>query len=141
MAEPVLMLTDAPTEESARVVELGLAGYNYAKAGFVDHRELAVLLSDPESGEVLGGLLGRTSLGLLFVDLFHVPESLRGSGLGSRIMRQAEDEARRRGCVASFLITINFQAPDFYARLGYEEFGRVESLPGIARIMMRKSLI
>ena len=141
MTIPVLTLTDAPSVEAIRIVESGLADYNREKAGFVDSRELAVLLSDPESGSVLGGLLGRTSLGLLFVDLFHVPENLRGTGLGSRILRQAEDEARRRGCVASFLITINFQAPDFYKRHGYEEFGRVESLPDIVRVMMRKCLV
>lgn len=138
---PVLTVTDMPSPEATRTIEDGLSIYNRAASGMADARDLAVLITDPESGETLGGLVGRTSLGLLFVDLFHVPEAMRGSGLGSRIMEVAEEEARRRGCVSSFLITINFQAPDFYKRHGYVEMGRVSSLPGISRVVMTKSLV
>ena len=137
---PILTLTDAPDDNVDRVIGEGLADYNREKAGVADHRPLAVLLTDPETGDLLGGLSGRTSLGLLFIDLFHVPAALRGSGIGSRIMRMAEDEALARGCVASFLMTINFQAPEFYARHGYEEFGRIETLPDVSRVFMRKVL-
>ncbi len=138
--EPILTLTDAPDEAVDRVIGEGLSGYNREKAGLVDNRALAVLLTDPDTGALLGGLSGRTSLGLLFIDLFHVPADLRGTGIGSRIIKMAEDEARVRGCTASFLVTINFQAPAFYARHGYEEFGRIETLPGVARVFMRKNL-
>ena len=71
-----LAVTDAPTPEQEQVIGSGLAGFNEEKAGYLDSRELAVLISDPETQQVLGGLLGRTSLGLLFIDLFFVPESL-----------------------------------------------------------------
>lgn len=98
---PVLTVTDMPSPEATRTIEDGLSIYNRAASGIADARDLAVLITDPESGETLGGLVGRTSLGLLFVDLFHVPEAMRGSGLGSRIMEVAEEEARRRGCVSS----------------------------------------
>jgi GNAT superfamily N-acetyltransferase len=87
---------------------------------------------------LVGGLLGRTTLGLFFLDLFYLPERLRRSGIGSRALRMAEEEAIRRGCRAAALITINVQAPDFYIRHGWEEFGRVSSLPGVERIFLRK---
>jgi hypothetical protein len=38
------------------------------------------------------------------------------------------------------LVTVNFQAPDFYTRHGWEEFGRIASAPGVERIFMRKAL-
>ena len=47
----------------------------------------------------------------------------------------------RRNCRAATLVTVNFQAPGFYARHGWEEFGRIESAPGVERIFMRKTLI
>jgi GNAT superfamily N-acetyltransferase len=63
-----------------------------------------------------------------------------GAGTGTTILRLAEEEAARRGCRAATLVTVSFQAPDFYARHGWEEFGRIETAPGVARIFMRKTL-
>ena len=138
---PRLTLTDAPGREAERVIESGLDGYNEEQAGFRDSRGLAVLISDPDTEQVVGGLLGRTSLGLLFVDLFFIPAPLRGQDLGSRALGMAEDEARRRGCVASVLYTISFQAPEFYERLGYQRFGEIACLPaGTSRVFLSKPL-
>ena len=53
----------------------------------------------------------------------------------------AEQEGRRRGCTDAFLYTITFHAPEFYARHGYRELGRVEcDPPGHTRICMTKRL-
>lgn len=71
------------------------------------------MVYDPDTGAPAGGLRGRTSLGLFFVDLFYLPERLRHSGIGGRALRMAEAEAIRRGCRAATLVTVNFQAPAF----------------------------
>jgi GNAT superfamily N-acetyltransferase len=137
---PVLTLTDAPDLAASAVIEAGLGRFNEEKAGYRDWRPLAVLVAD--TNEVIAGLLGRTSLGLLFIDIFFLPESLRGQGLGSDVMRQAEEEAKRRGCCGSVLYTISFQAPAFYERLGYRVFGKIECQPpGPSRIFMTKELV
>jgi GNAT superfamily N-acetyltransferase len=141
MNEPALILTDAPDGAVLAVVEEGLAGYNDERTGIADRRPLAVLVRDPATGVIQGGLLGRTTLGLFFLDLFFLPQSLRGSGLGSRMLRMAEEEARRRGCRSAALVTISFQAPEFYARHGWREFGRVPCAPpGTFRIFMAKDM-
>ncbi|HWK47678.1 MAG TPA: GNAT family N-acetyltransferase [Stellaceae bacterium] len=139
--QPVITLTDAPDAQAIAAIGEGLSAYNLTKAGYQDHRPLAVLIADPVTKATVGGLLGRTSLGLFFVDIFFLPEQSRIRGLGSRILRQAEDEARRRGCGAVLLYTITFQAEGFYARNGYEVLGRVEcDPPGHTRIVMTKRL-
>jgi GNAT superfamily N-acetyltransferase len=139
--EPVLTLTDTPTPEQERVINSGLSRFNEEKAGYWDRRDLAVLVSDPQTKQILGGLIGRTSLGLLFIDTFFVPESLRGQSLGRRILTVAEDEAKRRGCCAVVLYTISFQAPGFYERHGYRAFGTIDCHPaGTSRIYMTKTL-
>jgi GNAT superfamily N-acetyltransferase len=94
-----LRLTDTFDAHAESVIEDGLARFNKDRAGFVDSRALAVLAHEPGGGDVVGGLLGRTTLGLFFVDLIFLPASARGQGLGSRVMALAEEEARRRGAV------------------------------------------
>ena len=96
-AETTITLTDAPHDDDRAVIADGLRAYNEAQAGYSDSRALAILVSDPETKKVVGGLLGRTSLGLLRVELFFLPESLRRGRLGSRILAMAEEEGRRRG--------------------------------------------
>lgn len=108
-----IVMTDSPDADDIAMIADGLDEFNTIQAGINDRRPLAVLVRDPESNRVVGGLVGRTSLGLLFVDLFYLPAELRGSGIGSEILRRAEDEARERGCRTGVLYTINFQAPGF----------------------------
>jgi GNAT superfamily N-acetyltransferase len=136
-----LMLTDSPAPQAEAAIENGLTAYNRQKAGFVDARPLAVLLRNPGAEAVVGGLIGRTTLGIFFIDLIFLPDEARGGGVGTRVMAMAEDEARRRGCTAATLFTITFQAPGFYRRCGYRELGRVECAPpGHTRICMTKPL-
>lgn len=135
-----MTLTDAPDRCLQDVLERGLAAHNEEQSRLRDWRPLAVRVDDPATGKPAGGLLGRTSMGLFFLDLFYLPKPLRGSGMGSAVLRLAEEEAARRGCTAATLVTVNFQAPGFYARNGWEEFGRIATLPGVERVFMRKAL-
>jgi GNAT superfamily N-acetyltransferase len=139
MTDPVLALTDRPTETDETIVSTGLADYNTQKAGYRDWRQVAALLRDPDTGETLGGMIGRTSYGLLFVDLVYLPEATRGQDIGSRLLQMMEDEGARRGCKSAFLFT--HQAFGFYARHGWTEFGRIAcDPPGTARVFMTKTL-
>jgi GNAT superfamily N-acetyltransferase len=141
MAEPLLTLTDQPTDADENVIQGGLADYNAQKAGYRDWHPLAALLRDPETGETLGGMIGRTSYGLLFIDLVYLPETMRGQNIGSRLLQMMEQEGASRGCKSAFLLTITYQAPGFYQRHGWTEFGRIAcDPPGAARVFMTKTL-
>ena len=138
---PRLVLTDAATSQDESVIRDGLGDYNFSKAGYRDYRPLAVLVTDPANGEVVGGLYGSTSMGLLRIDRFFLPEDLRKQGLGTRIIKEAEAEGARRGCSRAILSTLSFQAPGFYQRQGWEVLGRVDcDPPGHTRFMMTKKL-
>jgi GNAT superfamily N-acetyltransferase len=141
MTELQLTLTDHPSDADEQVIAAGLADYNALNAGYRDWRPVAALLRDPDTGETLGGMTGRTSYGLLFVDLVYLPETTRGQDIGGRLLQMMEDEGARRGCKSGFLLTITYQAPGFYARHGWTEFGRIAcDPPGSARIFMTKAL-
>jgi predicted N-acetyltransferase YhbS len=102
-------------------------------------RKLAVLLRDPATGLVQGGLLGVSYYRWLFVDIVFLPEHLRGAGLGRRIMQAAEREAVRRDCIGVWLVSFSFQAPDFHRHLGYREFGALDFPNGHRAILLRKT--
>jgi hypothetical protein len=65
MAHPelCLTLTDAPGDSAQAAIREGLGNYNLEQAGYRDARPLAVLVSDPETRQPIGGLPGRTSAG------------------------------------------------------------------------------
>jgi GNAT superfamily N-acetyltransferase len=141
-AEPALIVTDAPEREALDVIANGLRDFNEEVSGISDHRPLAVIVRDPSTGKSLGGVAGRSYLGMLFLDVFYLPRQLRGSGVGSRILAMAEEEGRKRGCRAAVLYTISFQAPGFYERHGWRTFGEIPcDPPGTSRIFMTKELL
>ena len=122
-------------------IEEGFNHFNDLMTGISDRQPLSVLIKSSDTGEVLGGMQGRSSLGLLFIDLFYLPPELRRRGLGTDILFRFEEEGRKRGCTAAFLYTISFQAPEFYEKHGWKEFGRIECKPeGTSRIFMSKTL-
>jgi GNAT superfamily N-acetyltransferase len=137
---PTILMTDAPDAQMRCAISLPLKQFNEQRAALpIDFRPLAILLTQPETQEVLGGLWGDTGFTQLHVDLLFVPETLRGSGFGQRLMLQAEEEARRRGCLGAWLDTFSSQARGFYERLGYTVFGTIDDFPpGHSRIFMNK---
>ncbi|RUL74922.1 GNAT family N-acetyltransferase [Dyella choica] len=141
MDSPSIILTDTPTTDELGAIRRQLDQFNFAACGISDQRPLALLVRDPATGDVVGGLNGRTSRGMLFIDVFFLPESMRGTGLGSRLLRMAEEEGLQRGCRSGLLFTNNFQAPDFYRKHGWREFGRFATdPPGTSRIYFSKEL-
>ena len=56
-------------------------------------------------------------------------EDLRGQGIGSQLLQQAESEAKKRNCRFAFVNTYQFQAPAFYQKHGYKEVFTLKDYP------------
>src|SRR3954471_6111959 len=141
MGKPTVAVTDVIDASIERAIGGGLNSFNDAATGISDRRPLAVIVKDPVTGQVAGGALGRSSLGLVFLDLFFLPEALRGSGLGTEVLRMFEEEGRHRGCRSAVLYTISFQAPGFSERNGGLRLAESPCHPpGTSRIFMTKQL-
>ena len=92
-----------------------------------------------ESGVPVGGLLGETFWRWLRIELLWIEEGCRGHGLGTQLLKAAEEEAIERGCTGAFVDTMDFQAPEFYRGHGYVEAGQIPDLPpGHRRIHLQK---
>ncbi len=123
-----LNVEDQSNPDDVRYVENQLYAYNLPFTGEDQFRPLNIFVRSPD-GKILAGLLGVTFWGWLHVDVLWVDAGLRGGGWGMRIMHAAEQEARSRGCMRVNLETHDFQALDFYQKLGYTLFGQLDDFP------------
>jgi GNAT superfamily N-acetyltransferase len=130
---------DAPPEASLLAVDAGLESHNQSAAPLGDVRPLASFATD-EGGNIVGGAVGRTwGACCELLQLWVAPER-RGSGVGSRLLRDFEQHARGRGCTVFYLTTLSFQAPDFYGRHGYAVLARIDGYPdAITKYLMQKT--
>lgn len=128
--KPDIVIPDRPLPEHRETIFRLLDVYNDEKSLYPDPiAPLAILLNEPGTGKVIGGLWAVSYWKWLFVDQFFVPEACRGQGLGSELLRQAEAHARQRGCIGVWLLSFSFQAPGFYLRHGYTAFGDINDYP------------
>ena len=137
----VVALSAEGAPEAKELAGTALYQHNIEQTGVADRQPIAAVAKKVATGKIVGGLWGRTELGLLFLDMFFLPKTARGNALGSKLLEVVETEAKRRGCAQAVVETSTFQAPGFYLRHGYEEFGRVPfATPGAARVFLRKPL-
>jgi GNAT superfamily N-acetyltransferase len=133
-------LETEPNLEDVRLLEERLDEFNVQATGLADGKLLAFFLRDC-NGAAVGGVFGWTWGGSCYVRYLFVPADMRNRGVGGDLMRAVEAEARTRGCRQILLETHEFQAPEFYRRLGFETTGRVDDYPrGHAKLTMVKRL-
>ena len=111
-------------------------------------RHPAVEVYVAEEDDTVIGLLVLTMLTMQgpfrgYIATVGVAPERRGQGLGTRLVRFAEERILREApnvflCVSSF----NTRAQKFYRRLGYERIGELRDfiVPGHGEILMRKTV-
>jgi N-acetylglutamate synthase-like GNAT family acetyltransferase len=129
-----------PAPEQVQYLEDRLYEFNSSVTGVTDGEGLAIFVRDDEK-QIVAGICGHTWSGYCEIRLLWVDESLRGRGLGTKLLLAAENEARRRGCNQIFLATFSFQAPAFYAQRGFTTLATVDDYPrGHQALLLRKRL-
>ncbi|MBE5986453.1 acetyltransferase (GNAT) family protein [Lacrimispora xylanisolvens] len=124
----IFEITDTIHETDEKYIFEGLLEYNLERIEDKNPRDLGIYLPD-ETGRKIAGLIGSTHGNWLFVKYLWVSKELRGKQIGSKILIQAEETAKERGCKYSFLDTFSFQAPLFYEKHGYKEVFTLENYP------------
>jgi N-acetylglutamate synthase-like GNAT family acetyltransferase len=127
------------------VIKNKITSYNNSKVPFSQQQpfiNLNFCIKD-DSGLIIAGI---TSLmycwGMLFVDILAVDEKYYKNGLGSKLLKFVENEAKKLGATLAHLDTFDFQAKDFYLKHGYEIFGVLDDCPkGHKRYYMKKVLV
>jgi GNAT superfamily N-acetyltransferase len=141
MHMPDLLIEEHPNPRDLDFVSDQIDTFNIAVTGIDDWRALAIFVRD-DAGNIVAGITGGTWAGYLDIKNLWVCERLRGQGLGRRLLLAAEREASARGCAQELLDTHDFQATEFYQKLGYCVFGVFENIGGrYNRYYLRKKLV
>jgi GNAT superfamily N-acetyltransferase len=139
--EPRLFVPEEPDGSDRLAILTRLVAFNLHHAEPGPQGVVALLLKD-DLGLTIGGLWGTILFAWLHVELLFVPEVMRGTSVGTRLMKRAEQEAVERGCRGVCLDTYSFQARGFYEKLGYDLVGTIGDLPpGGARHYLQKRLV
>lgn len=129
-----------PTKQETDFVRKSLAQFNNAQVGEDGHAPIALVEYD-ENGAVIGGILGGTYWGWMYMDILWVDEKHRKQGIGTKLLLAAEKEAVRRGCHHVHVDTMSWQAPAFYQKHGYEVIGVLPDIPrGNQKYLLTKAL-
>ena len=105
-----------------------IRSYNRSKREVAESESLNLYVED-DSGELMAGLVAETFGNWLEIEYLFVKEDLRGQGIGSKLLQQAESEAKKRNCRYVFVNTYQFQAPAFYEKQGYKEVFTLKDYP------------
>ena len=116
--------------ESQKAQEIGnlIRSYNRSKREAAESEPLNLYVED-DSGQLMAGLVAETFGNWLEIEYLFVKEDLRGQGIGSQLLHQAESEAKKRNCRFAFVNTYQFQAPAFYQKHGYKEVFTLKDYP------------
>ena len=118
------------------IVKLRLHRYNVKHCKYMEehssyahndkiHANFGIFVDD----KCLGGAVGYILFGWYMLTDFCIDESLRGQGYGEKIIRKIEQFAKDNNCIGVQMDTWNFQAPEFYKKLGYTVWGEFKDCP------------
>ena len=122
-----IRLENIESQKSQVIGDL-IRSYNRSKRETAESEPLNLYAED-DSGELMAGLVAETFGNWLEIEYLFVKEDLRGQGIGSQLLQQAESEAKKRNCRFAFVNTYQFQAPAFYQKYGYKEVFTLKDYP------------
>jgi GNAT superfamily N-acetyltransferase len=129
-----------PKPEDFKVLSSGLLSHHASQGHERTWEKFCIFLKD-KSDKAYAGIIVTFTWNGMHIDSLWVDESLRGKGYGTKLMSMAEEEALKRGCTIAFTDTFSWQAPQFYEKLGYSSYGKLEGFPeGNALTYFRKSI-
>ena len=134
-----------PIPEDAAALSQGIVAFNRREVPDLEEVEDEVkffVLAKDDAGHLQGGIRASCYWNTLHIELVWLDERARGSGLGAKLMKRAEDLAREHNCEKALVETTSWQAKPFYEKLGYTLIATLPDRPkGHASHYLTKSLV
>lgn len=131
------------SDEIIELIDNTLGDFNKTQVNYnpkMDYVPLNFHIKDP-IGNIIAGINAFACWQMLYLSEFFVDDTYRGKGIGTILLAKVEQEAKNVGVLVSQTDTFDWQAKDFYLKLGYEIFGVIENCPeGHKRYYLKKTL-
>lgn len=118
-----------PNTENKKVIVNGMVAYHASKGHPRKKRDFFTVLIKDKNKKILGGIIVSFLWNGMEIETLWVDESLRDKGYGRKLMEMVEEEAVKRGCTIAYTNTFTWQAPEFYTKLGYKLYGKLDDFP------------
>src|ERR687895_2697071 len=133
------IVREESADHLAAQLDARLCAFNEGHAGPRRNEKLALAIREAE--HLLAGLSAEIVWNALHIDLLWVAAEHRRQGYGRSLVQRAEELGRERGCDVVYLSTFDFQAPGFYAAMGYRVIGELVGVPrGSRRLWLGQGL-
>ncbi len=113
------MFSPDHSHEFAELAKQKIAEFNALHWDASKRQQLGLKLENAQ-GELIAALAGRTFGYWFYLESLWLDDTVRGKGIGSQLLAEAERIAKDRGCRFVILDTLDFQAKPFYQRHGYQ---------------------
>lgn len=82
-----------------------------------------------DNNKLIGGAIGFVEYNWYFLDMFYIDEEYRGRDIGTNLIKQIEEFAKKENLTGVRMETWDFQARGFYEKNGYEVFAEIKDCP------------
>src|SRR4051794_8131927 len=122
------LVVKEPSDEENAYLENSINHFNMDLTGIPFGGHIAVMVYD-EHDQRVGGITGWQWGDSFTIEFLWLDREWRGQDIGTELIRIMEQKAAERSCTQLFLDTYNFQAIEFYRKLGYDVIGMLENFP------------
>jgi len=121
---------DEPTIKDKKVIKEGMLAY-HASQGHIrpEKDDYYSIIIKNEKEKTVGGIVVSFRWGAMHIQTLWIDETIRNKDWGSKLMIMVEKEAIKRHCHVAYTDTYSWQAPQFYEKLGYELYGKLNDFP------------
>lgn len=116
-------LTTTPSEQDAKTISQGIVDFNHKMIPNLEPLDAEVKFSifvRDDDDKVIGGIRATCYWNTLHIELLWLSQKARGGGVGSEMIKKAEQFALENHCEQVFVSTTSWQAKPFYEKQGYQ---------------------
>lgn len=138
----MIKITEEPLNDALkRQIYEGLGRHALQKTGHNEKGAPYAFVARDKKDQLLGVVVVEIFWGSLHIKYVYTVEAFRGQGIAAMLMEQALQYGRDEHCSFAYVETMNFQAPGFYQKLGFQlEYTRFGFAHGTSFLYLKKDL-